>query len=597
MRVLLLGESAIEPGFVAWQRFLARAGTPFDAIALDRQRRPPVIEGPSGELRYQALILSRAGLIEAVLDAGQRMVLDRAARDLGLRRLTAYAYPGPGYGLDRPAWAGELGNTTATLTDAGRELFPYLVGRVPIDEGTWGYLSKPTTVKRFQTLLTGPAGSSLLGIHRDDQQREQMVQTFDTNWSQLHGHLLRQGQLSWLARGVHFGMHRNYLAAHVDDVLMANHAWSVTRHVTNLGSAGLLRMTSDDAIRTARWSRRRKVRLDLACNGAGSLRFADGATGRDPLLHALLSHRNAFGWINHTFEHRNLDRAAQQTIEDEIDGNLAWAAEHGIELEPQALVTGEHSGLANRLATPPRSENPDLAAALSASGIRVLGCDASTSYPSCGTNAGSRPLSPGTPFFVGDAFVVPRFPTVLAHDVATERQLLDRLRASGGAGGSWRDVAAAEARTILVRIVGNDPRPHYFHQCNLIADRSGRGRGRRSLLCVLLDATLSLYRSLISTSTPIVQPTMTEIGGYLVLMRTWRGAVSSGSVRGYVEAAGVVVVNLTDSPLEIPLTGTSAGDDYGGVRSGWVSVPPGRTVFEVHQPAGSAGPEPLAAGR
>ena len=581
MRILLLGETGTEPGFEAWQTSLARAGVPFDAIALSEQRSALGITSPFGMVSYQALILAKEGLIDSALDAEQRAALERVERDLGLRRLTAYAYPGPRYGLTQPTWTGRLDSLSASLTPRGLEVFPYLKGSVPIDAGTWGYLAVPEPGQDFETLLLGPDGSSLLGIHRGGDGREQMVQTFDANSAQVHGQLLRQGQLSWITRGAHLGYQRNYLTLQVDDVLLPNQGWDPKRHASDTGTAGTLRMTAEDATRTADWSRARGLRLDLACNGAGSQRYAqESGAGQDPLLDALLSERDTFGWINHTFEHRNLDHASRAAIETEIKRNLTWAEKHGIEFEPQALITGEHTGLADLIATPPRGENQELGPALTATKIHFLACDASRPYPA-GRSEPSRRLPAGTPFVIGNALAIPRYPTALASDVATEDQLLDRLRSTNRVRAeSWAQLVSTEARRIFAKVIGNDPRPHYFHQSNLLAARPAGNGSRSSLLCELVDAVLNLYQSLILPSMPIRQPTLAEIGRTFLRLEAWRGAFASGQLRASLEGAEVKIVNHAATTSELPLTGMSVGDDYGGSRSGWVSVPPGKTVFE-----------------
>ena len=588
MRILLLGGSGSEPGFETWRASLARAGVPFDAIALAHQ--PPTIRilSPDGTVRYQALILATDGLLGSALDPECRADLYRLERDLGLRRLTAYAYPGPRHGLTAPTWAGRLDDITACLTERGLEVFPYLRGSLPIDPGTWGYLATPDPDECFESLLVAPDGSSLLGIHRDGEGRERMVQTFDTNSAQVQGQLLRQGILAWLTRGTHVGYQRNYLTVQVDDVLLPNYSWDPRRHATATGSDAILRMTADDAARTARWSRTRGIRLDLACNGGGSRRYlAEGGLKRDPLLDALLAERDAFGWINHTFEHRNLDEASREAIEGEIEANLEWAAEHGIEFEPQVLITGEHTGLANLAATPPRGENRNLAQALTARRIDFLACDASRPYASGGPEQGSsRPVPAGVPFATGSAFAIPRYPTALAHDVATPEQLLDRLRSSGHATDeSWPQLVSGEATRILVKLLGNDPRPHFFHQSNLLANGTGENGSISSLVCELLDRVLSLYQSLILPSMPIVQPALAEIGRCLLRLDAWREAIAAGQVVAYLEDGRVRVVNRGTTTLEVPLTGTLLGDAYGGSRSAWVPMPPGIAFVEC-APAG-----------
>jgi len=582
MRILLLGESGTEPGYETWRTSLAQAGVPFDAIALAEEPGILRIVRPDGAARCQALILAKDGLLESALDPEQRAAVDQLERDAGLRRLTAYAYPGPAHGLTHPKWAGRLDGITACLTERGHEVFPYLRGSLPIDPGTWGYLATPDQDECFESLLVAPDGSSLLGIHRDAEGRERMVQTFDANGGQVQGQLLRQGILAWLTRGIHLGYQRNYLSVQVDDVLLPNSSWDPEQHATVTDSAGTLRMTADDAARTARWSRTRGIRLDLACNGGGSRRYVfERGIDRDPLLDALLAERDAFGWINHTFEHRNLDEASTEAIEREIEENLEWAAEHGIEFEPEVLITGAHTGLADLAATPPRGENRNLAPALSARKIRFLGCDASRPYASAGLEPDSRPVPAGAPFVTGTALAIPRYPTALAHDVATAEQLLDRLRSTGHAPDeSWPQVVSREATRMLVRLLGNDPRPHFFHQSNLLPSGTDDIGSRSSLVCELLDRVLSLYQALILPSMPIVQPTLAEIGVGLLRLEAWREAVARGEVVAYVEGGGVRIVNRTTAALELPLTGTPLGEPYGGSRSAWISVAPGVTFVE-----------------
>ncbi len=582
MRILLLGDSGSEPGYETWDTSLTHAGVPFDAIALGDQPSTLSVVRPDGTVGYQALILAKDGLLESALDPEQRAALDALECDPGLRRLTAYAYPGPSHGLTPPTWAGRLDDITARLTARGREVFPYLRGALPIDAGTWGYLATPDPDARFESLLVAPDGSSLLGIHRDADGRERMVQTFDANSGQVQGQLLRQGMLAWLTRGIHLGYQRNYLSVQVDDVLLPNESWDLEGHTSVTDRGGTLRMTADDAARTARWSRMRGIRLDLACNGGGSQRYmSERGMDRDPLLDALLADRDAFGWVNHTFEHRNLDEASSEAIEHEIEKNVEWAAEHGIEFEPQAVITGAHTGLANLAATPPHGENQNLAPALSARKIRFLACDASRPYAYGDLGPNSRPVPAGAPFVTGGALAIPRYPTALAHDVATAEQLLDRLESTGQAPDeSWPQLLSREARRILVKVLGNDPRPHFVHQSNLLPSGTAENGSSSSLACELLDRVLTLYQSLTLPSMPIVQPTLVEIGSGLLRLEAWREATARGHLVAYLEGNGVRIVNRGTAPIEVPLTGTPSGEEYGGCRSGWISAAPGTTLVD-----------------
>ena len=578
MKVLLLGATGEEPSFQAWRVALAREGTPFVAIALGTERMPSVLVDELGRSSFQAVILATGELLEQSLGSSHRHALEQLEHEFGLRRLIAHAYPCAAVGLQRPAWAGPLDGISATLTPAGRRVFAYLRLTVPIDSGSWGYLARPASEERFETLVAAPDGSALVGIHRRQDGGEEMVQTVAANPGQTHSQLLRHGQLAWVTRGAYLGYERNYLSLHVDDVLLPNRVPDVAASMSDSGSGGLIRMSAQDALHTARWSQANQLRLELVCNGAGSERHArEIGVEQDPLLAALLRERDTFGWVNHTYEHILLDDASRATIEAEVARNVSWAREVGIELEPRALVTGGHTGLANLAATPPRGENPELAPALRAQGVRFIACDASRPYPVHPQDPVGPRLPAGTPFAVGDAIAVPRYPTALAWYAASEQQALDALRSAHAADppGSWETLVIRESRRILTLLLGNDPRPHYFHQSNLAgADRPG-------IMCALIDAVLGLYRRLIATDVPIVQPKLAEVGELLVRWAAWREALASGSIDAYADHEQLTIVNRASTVLDVPLTGTRVGSEYGGTRSGWVRASPGETVVRV----------------
>ena len=582
MRLLLLGVTGTEPAFEAWDAWLRSAGVPFDAVSLNELTAPLRLVDGTGSPCFQALILAAGGAIEMALEPAQRGVLERLERHHGLRRLIAYVVPGPKHGLRAARWAGLMDDLDPVLTPRGREVFPYLRDRLPVDPGSWAYLAPAASSGEFEVLVEGPEQSALVGIHRHDDGREEMVQMFNANSAQAQGQALRRGQLAWLTGGSYIGLDRHHLSVEIDDVLMANHSWSVETHETDRTAGSTIRMRPPDATRAAQWSRDRGLRLDLACNGAGSSGYpAISGPDSDPLLAALLVHREEFGWINHTYRHLDLDDASQAEIEAEIEGNVAWAARAGVEMDPGVLVTGAHTGLANLTEAPPRPENPHMAAALRAHGIRYVACDASRPYPSGDAN---RPLPPGTPFAVGEAFAVPRHPTLLPHDAATPSQVLDRLRAEGaGSATTFAQLIDREARRIFNAIVSNDPRPHYFHQSNLIgAEGTGSEDAEPGMMFVLLDAVLDRYRTHIADGAGVLQPTLGEVGDLLRRRRAWRDVLDVGLVSAYVDRLNVVIENRSDVPIVVPLTGAVLGDEAAPTRSAWIRVMPGETEVRRH---------------
>jgi hypothetical protein len=215
MKVLLLGATGAEPSFRAWRLALSQVGVPFEAIALRAGRSQVSFVGMGGHPRFQALILATGALFDVALSKAAQEELEVLEREFGVRRLTVYAFPGPAHGLQAPTWAGPLDRVNASLTPSGRRVFPYLRGPLPIDPGSWGYLAAPVSVERFDSLVTAADGSALVGIHRQGDGREEMVQTFDANAGQTQAYLLRGGQLGWLTRGRYLGHQRNYLSLQI----------------------------------------------------------------------------------------------------------------------------------------------------------------------------------------------------------------------------------------------------------------------------------------------------------------------------------------------------------------------------------------------
>lgn len=121
--------------------------------------------------------------------------------------------------------------------------------------------------------------------------------------------------------------------------------------------------------------------------------------------------------------------------------------------------------------------------------------------------------------------------------------------------------------------MGNDPRPHYFHQTNL-ADSS---RGEGAVFYPVIDATASLYeRYFSSASEPIQQLTHSQIGELLGRQSAWAG-LNARTVVAYIEREEVVVTNGERASEAVPVSGTEVGSSYGGTRSGWDELAEGTT--------------------
>jgi hypothetical protein len=366
LRVLLLGASGTEPSFLAWQAQLRREGVPYDQLVATpehtRIRAETLATGE--EAKYEAVIAATGNLVRceergcfSALETEEWRALERFEATFHVRQISAYIYPAPEFGLNWPTAAGLMEGVEASLTTAGRSAFPYLEGPVTIGAGTYGYESTPLEAGSFTTLVTDGAGSSLVGVYRHPDGREELVQTIDGNQYQTHTQLLRHGELAWVTRGTYLGEERNYLELQVDDVLLPDDVWNARTHTTDYAPEDAVRMTSEDVTSAVSWSRSTGLRLDMAFNGGGSDEYV-AAHGEDPLERAFGSNAATFGWISHTYDHPNLDCSTQAFIEGEIDDNVDWARRAGFTVSDNELITGEHSGLANLVPGNPGTIDP-----------------------------------------------------------------------------------------------------------------------------------------------------------------------------------------------------------------------------------------------
>jgi hypothetical protein len=187
---------------------------------------------------------------------------------------------------------------------------------------------------------------------------------------------------------------------------------------------------------------------------------------------------------------------------------------------------------------------------------------------------------------------VPRHPTNVYYNTGTREQQLDEynwlyVKPSAGGGcadipgvttcrgtpATWQDYVAAESAIMFGHVVGNDPRPHYFHQSNLAewdpakaADDLAQG----GVLYPVVDALKARYDAAFNATMPLVQLTQAEVGDELARRERWAKALAAGSVTAYL-LDGVVHVTTT-ATLDVPLTGTTVGTTYGGQKSGWRTV-------------------------
>jgi hypothetical protein len=152
---------------------------------------------------------------------------------------------------------------------------------------------------------------------------------------------------------------------------------------------------------------------------------------------------------------------------------------------------------------------------------------------------------------------------------------------------SWNDIVESESQRIFGHMMGNDPRPHYFHQSNLAESDTPEG----AVFYPVLDATIAEYDTYFNSTEPIQQLSPTQIGELLAHQEAWATA-STSTITGYIEGIRAVIINNGTATTAVPLSGTEAGTLYGGTRSGWINTARGRTSHTAAHPWPAAPPAP-----
>ena len=280
---------------------------------------------------------------------------------------------------------------------------------------------------------------------------------------------------------------------------------------------------------------------------------------------------------------------ADSSIGQEIGLDQAFAKANGLtNYTPDAVVTGEHSGV----------ENPNMPAALTGTGITTIGSDASRQpqqytigsaltaprYPSnIYYNASNFPdqLNEYNTLYVaqGDPLGSTQFPSETGHCTSTSATTCRTTPATEA------DFLASESHIMLSHVLSNDPRVGYAHQSDLIGpatDSSGADYGYTILR--LIDNMLSQYNTWYTSTAPISQMTDVTDAQVLAQQAAWAKADTAGQVSA-TETNGVVTVTNNGSGVNVPVTvpagttvnGAAFGQAYGGSLSDWVNLGTGAT--------------------
>nr|WSX73393.1 hypothetical protein OH826_05735 [Streptomyces sp. NBC_00899]WSX80541.1 hypothetical protein OH826_45775 [Streptomyces sp. NBC_00899] len=656
LRVLVVDDGG--PATAAITSELDGAGTPYTTVDLAAAGRPVINAGflsdtVSGRprARFQAVVLPN----DNPFGAGSAEMAALAAYEaaFGIRQVDAYTYAQPAVGLDYAQTGGYIGRLDGvrgqvTAQGAAGD-FGYLRGAVPFEDNdpdqseSYGYLATPLGTQAagasFTPLVDAPIPGStqrgvLVGQYAHDG-RTELVIPFVYNQYQQQFRLLARGIVEWMTQGIHLGADRNYFEVQVDDVFLADDRWNSTLDCTPgdvdcpIGTGedtDPIRMTAADAAYATQWSAAHGLTFDFVFNGGGSEDWkSDHDTASDPLANQLVADRNSYRWVNHTYLHPFLgcvqdvsvvpwrcettatgatQWVSRADITAAVRDNRTWAANHGLSLDDEELVTGEHSGL--KVLPQQPADNPNLASALSGLGVDYLASD------------NSREPDQRK---VGPALTVPRFPMNVFYNAGTAQEETDEYNwiytnlAQGGSGtcvtsgnstcliapldpatGYASYIVPLEARIDLGHVLGNNPRPHFIHQSNLAEDR---------IAYPVLERVLGDYAALFAADTPTENLRTADIATELQRRAAWSTAWKGGRVTAYRIGGTVTVSAPSGVPVDVTapagtrqaqLLGSSAfGSPYAGRLSGWAQPGLLQSSVTLTLPAAAVPAAPAAA--
>jgi hypothetical protein len=291
------------------------------------------------------------------------------------------------------------------------------------------------------------------------------------------------------------------------------------------------------------------------------------------------------------------------------------------------LVTYTDSGAAGSAGQPPTAnsatlapyaQNPSYTDALTRAGIRSVAADASKAYPnppakSPVSDADPSNLPAGATFTDGPAQAVPRYPSNVYYNVANRADQLDEYNwiyvspPTGGcvpiagvttcrtAPATWAEYLTSETNIMFRHLMGNDPRPHYFHQTNIAQSSATAAATDTTVggtLYAVMDTLLARYDAGFDRSVaPLVQLGQNDAAATLSRQATWQANVSAGRVSAWLQDGVLHVKNNTGAPMDVPVTGTTVGDSYAGQKSGWATIGAGaEQAFSPADPANTAPP-------
>jgi hypothetical protein len=593
LRALIIGTDSNDFGVPTLTATLDRLGAAYDVLY---DATTPVTTStlvrPDGTGKYNAILLTNSMQVYASggsylngLDNAEWNVLWAYERNFGVRQAALYTSYGtwPEDYCLRSAGETAVGDTplNVALTAAGAGVFDYLkpTATIPVQQS---YVYRTTIASGCSADATLTDGSSVLGVRTTSTDgRERLALTFTSNQYLLQSDLLVVGLVRWATKGMYLGEQRHFLNVDVDDWFNSSDHYYTDGHVEytpgwQVSAHDMVNLDAQQtALRTA-YPQAAGFTLNLAYNGADIDPFAGNtcspngdATQLTATTKCLASH---FRWLNHTFNHPELNATDYATTYSEINTNRTAGTSIGLTPPDDVLKTPEYSGLGVYTVDPNcdtcapvdhglAGSNPELLRAAKDLNIKyVHGNMSFASHVPAHFNASIvHPLEPSIS-------VVPDWPTNIAYFVTTPAEETAFYNSFYGPNGkfpywptdrTYDQIVDYEAGVGLRHVVQGSVNTHTFHIGNVNDYGSGK-----TLLNDWVQSVVGKYASYYAT--PLLNLDWSALGAYTTERNAHFAQLSAGVDPVYDRSAGTVTVTSPQSgTVEITGVSTATSRTYG----------------------------------
>ena len=587
LATLLLSATGEEPAFEAARAALDRLGIPYTTlITTEEALVEEALFEADGTCRFRGVILSESSL-SYFDDATQQWLsslseqewntLDDYESRCDAREVIWYAWPSPEIGLDFVAEFQSDEAVPTRLTVAGEDVFSYVQPDAQITiYDAWGYRARVLDATTTVPLVVTEEGDVVSVVHTRPDGREVLAMTMDSSEYSLHASVLGYGVLRWLHRDVFVGVRRTYLSAHIDDLFLSTEMWVPDRKDDAIVQ---YRIGGQDLERLVQWEKQLRAKLPTGSNFVTTMAFnGEGATRsaefEPSLMDAFDIHKDEFLWLNHTWDHTNMDEMSEMDAQAEMVQNCELADALQMRgFSCASAVTPQISGL----------DNPNAVSGMLLAGVKYVVSDTSVTAVLNPGNPGTNPshnvgnLNPIDP----ELYQVPRYPTNIFFNCSVpeeEVDLYNHLYAEEfGCALTYPQILQQDTNLALHYLLTYDANPLMFHQANLRFWQESDGSWH-SLYTDWVDTAISRFLELVQL--PIVSLTLEENGILMEERKALAGCAPTATL--VMEGEQYHIELNTIDTCVVPLTGVDSESSgfveyYGGEPTTFVDVAPNET--------------------